>query len=175
MTLQDRIAEILRAHELDDVEQTKVGWRLYCVCDRSFDTEDQERADEHSAHVAALIAAAVEQLRAEVALLRDGIPVRPMTEAESDLMTQVLDLRRERAEARAEVERLREDTGVVNALRRQRDTAEAEVERLRGALSECVAFCRERYDEGSPHEYGDYNTALWDCICNIEAVLRGDQ
>lgn len=45
-------------------------------------------------------------LRAEVVLLRDGYNVRPMTETESNLMTQVLELRRERAELRAEVKRL---------------------------------------------------------------------
>lgn len=37
---------------------------------------------------------------AEAALLRDGINVRPMTEVESNLMTQVLDLRRQLAASR---------------------------------------------------------------------------
>lgn len=76
--LTARITEILREHELDDVEQTKVGWRLHCVCDRSFDTEDQERADEHSAHVAALIAAAAEEHyrpRVETVEQLDALPI----------------------------------------------------------------------------------------------------
>ncbi len=49
--------------------------------------------------------AAADRLREDVRLARDGI--RPMTDVESNLMTQVLQLRRERAELQREVERLR--------------------------------------------------------------------
>ena len=62
------------------------------------------------------LAAELKVTRAELALTRDGYQVRPMTETESNLMTQVLDLRRERAESKAEVERLRGALERVNAL-----------------------------------------------------------
>lgn len=45
--------------------------------------------------------AEIQGLRAEVSLLRDGYNVRPMTEVESNLMTQVLTLRRAIGSVRA--------------------------------------------------------------------------
>ena len=53
------------------------------------------------------LVAEVEAVRAELAMARDG--VRPMTEVESNLMTQVLDLRRENARLRAAIDALRKD------------------------------------------------------------------
>lgn len=71
--------------------------------------------------------ARAETAEAELAL-RDGYQVRPMTEAESNLMTQVLDLRQERAALQAEVERLR------GAL----DRTEAHVLKLGGAAGPAI-------------------------------------
>lgn len=57
-----------------------------------------ERSAEMARHVALdhgpELIAEIKGLRAEVGLLRGGCNVRPMTEVESNLMTQVLDLRR---------------------------------------------------------------------------------
>jgi hypothetical protein len=50
----------------------------------------------------------IKGLRAEVGLLRGGCNVRPMTEVESNLMTQVLALRRENARLRAQEQRVRD-------------------------------------------------------------------
>lgn len=52
--------------------------------------------------------AEVKALRAEVALTKDGYNIRPMTAVESNLMTQVLTLRRERAALEQAVARVRE-------------------------------------------------------------------
>lgn len=47
------------------------------------------------------LVAEVEKLRTELAFARDGMEIRPMTEVESNLMTQVLYLRRRLAKAEA--------------------------------------------------------------------------
>lgn len=68
-----------------------------------------ERSAEMARHVALdhgpELIAEIKGLRAEVCLLRGGYNVRPMTEVESNLMTQVLELRRENARLRNAKER----------------------------------------------------------------------
>lgn len=131
-------------------------------------------------HWQARAEAAEAELERERARAREHIDARCRAEGRSEAWQMKADGWRQRAtRAEAEVERLRcevSDRDEVNEdLRKTVRNRRAEVERLRGALGECVTFWRERYNEGAPHEYGDYNTALGDCICNIEAVLRGDQ
>jgi hypothetical protein len=62
------------------------------------DIQMAERSAEMARHVALdhapELIAEIKGLRAEVGLLRGGYNVRPMTEVESNLMTQVLELRR---------------------------------------------------------------------------------
>lgn len=103
------------------------------------------------------------QARAEAAeaelALRDGYQVRPMTETESNLMTQVLDLRQERAALQAEVERLR---GALDGVRERADRA---------------ASIKAWSDGDGPScdEANGLNAVGEDVLRLIEGVLRGGQ
>ena len=87
----------------------------------------------------------------ELTMSRGGVQVRPMTETESNLMTQVLDLRRERAEALAEVER------------------------LRGALDRLKVEWLENYEYEGGDGGGPTGYVFKGCADGLRAVLRGDQ
>lgn len=111
-----------------------------------------------SASLCAALVDEVEAVRAELALTRDGYKVRPMTETESNLMTQVLDLRRERTQLRATIERLRAELS-----RREPQMEQCEACGGRGTWeAECCngsggCSCRgDLVEMGSCHACGGY-------------------
>lgn len=109
-SLASRIAQTLRQHEYNGAEDQRPHYRHveFCICGWRSTFEHRTHTDHVADLLVALfgadeqcasLVAEVEKLRTELAFARDGMDIRPMTEVESNLMTQVLDLRRQLAAA----------------------------------------------------------------------------